>query len=437
MERIQKIKGFADLFPQESGKYVLMEEKAREVFALYGFGELRTPVLERTELFAKGIGEDTDMVGKEMYTFADRKGRSLTLRPEATAGVVRAFVEAGDWQPGRVARYYTFGPMFRYERPQMGRMRQFHQINAELFGAVEPQADAEVLLMLHAFLQSIGLSRLSVELNSLGCPECRPAFRAALGEFFETLFPGMLCEDCRRRTKTNPLRVLDCKVPQCKELVSGAPSILDHLCDGCVSHFSSVRKILEQRDLAYRINPRLVRGLDYYQRTTFEVLSGEIGAQAAVAGGGRYDGLVKALGGPDVPGVGFACGLERLAMLLPEAKPEAPDFFVALLDGRAADQALLLAQGLRELGLMGETDYAPGSLKSRLRQANRLGARLCLILGSEEFEQGTVTLKDMGPEGGQHTLRVEELLADVRAAAQGSLSTGDDHVHHAGCGCEE
>lgn len=395
MSAIQKIKGFADLFPEDAASFTHMEAQARAIFGRFGFGELRTPVLERTELFAKGIGEDTDVVGKEMYTFTDRGDRSLTLRPEATAGALRAAIEAGAIEPGRATRLYTFGPMFRYERPQKGRMRQFHQINAELLGSPEPQADVEVILMLEDFLSSLGIAELSFELNSLGCRECRPVYRAALTAYFEALDHEKLCEDCKRRMHTNPLRVLDCKVPACKALVKDAPAIGDHLCGGCREHFDAVLSLVDRAGLKYTLNPRLVRGLDYYQRTTFEVTSGAIGSQTAVAGGGRYDGLVQLLGGPDAPGVGFACGMERLAMLMEKPELPRPDFFLAVTEPQAVDTAILLAHKLRKRGLAGECDYASGSMKSRLRHAGRIRARKCYIIGADEFANGQVTVKDM------------------------------------------
>jgi len=411
MSAIQKIKGFADLFPEDSRCFTRMEAQARATFGRYGFGELRTPVLERTELFAKGIGEETDVVGKEMYTFTDRGERSLTLRPEATAGVLRAAIEAGSIEPGRATRLYTFGPMFRYERPQKGRMRQFHQINAELLGSPEPAADVEVILMLQDFLTSLGISDLCFELNSLGCRECRPDYRSALTAYFEALDHDKLCEDCRRRMHTNPLRVLDCKVPACKALVKDAPEIGQHTCESCRGHFAAVLALVDKAGLKYTLNPRLVRGLDYYQRTTFEVTSGAIGSQTAVAGGGRYDGLVQLLGGPDAPGVGFACGMERLAMLMDRPEAERPDFFLAVTDTRegsgAVEAAVLLAHKLRLRGLSGECDYQPGSMKSRLRHAGRIKARKCYILGAEEHDAGQVTVKDM--EDG------EQLKLDIAA----------------------
>ncbi len=413
MAKVQKIKGFADLFPDEAAKYTFMEQSAREVFSRYGFGELRTPVLEKTELFQKSIGEDTDVVGKEMFTFPDRKNRSLTMRPEATAGVVRAFIESKTHQPGRISKYFTFGPMFRYERPQKGRQRQFHQINAEVFGADEPQADAELILMLTAFLNRIGLTRLTVELNSLGCHECRPAYKQALVDFYKSKDKDKFCEDCQRRMETNPLRVLDCKVPACKELVADAPFITDHLCSGCEDHFSAVKAILGGAGVAFELNPRLVRGLDYYVRTCFEVTSMDIGSQTSVAGGGRYDGLIKNLGGPDCPGTGFACGMERLALLLDEMEAPAPDFYLAVVDGDAANAAMLFAQQLRDKGLTGDVSYAGGSMKSRMRAANKSGAKTCLIMGGDELANNTVTVKDMAGDREQETLDRALYLASL------------------------
>ncbi len=408
MAKIQKIKGVADLFPEESAKYAFMERTAREVFSAYGYGELRIPILEKTELFCRSIGEETDVVQKEMYTFPDRKGRSLTMRPEATAGVVRAYVENKIYQPGKVTKLYTYGPMFRYERPQAGRMRQFHQLDAEVFGASEPQADAEVLLMLATFLSKIGLEKLSFELNSLGCPECRPLYRKALDDFFNSINKEELCEDCQRRVDSNPLRVLDCKNKKCAELTKDAPSIPDHLCGDCRDHFDAVIALIDEAGLVYTLNPRLVRGLDYYQRTAFEVTSGDIGSQTAVAGGGRYDGLVESLGGPkQVPGIGFACGMERLAMLLGDNFEEKLDFYVALVDQRAAGDALIFAEKLRKSGLKGEAAFVATSMKSQLRQANKLEVKKCFIFGTDEVENGTVTVKDM-IEGGQESLPRDE-----------------------------
>lgn len=413
MDKIQKIKGFADLFPPDSGVFSFIEATARDVFSRYGYRELRLPVLERTELFARSIGEETDVVQKEMYTFPDRKGRSLTLRPEATAGVMRALVE--DKRAGEgLVKYFAHGPMFRYERPQKGRMRQFHQIDVEAVGSPDALLDAEVLLMLEQYLRALGLANLTVELNSLGCKACRPVFLDTLREFLKGMHKERLCEDCMRRKLTNPLRVLDCKVPQCKEFTADAPKITDHLCPECAEHFAVVRGALDDAGLGYTLNPRLVRGLDYYVRTTFEIVSGDIGAQSSVAGGGRYDGLVASLGGPDVPGVGFACGMERLALLIDRDLEAAPDFFLAVLDASGLAKGLLLAQGLRRAGFGGEAPFAAKSAKSQLRAADKSGARFCLVLGTDELAAGTVVVKDMRA-GGQETVSQDLLAAYLRA----------------------
>lgn len=408
MSKIQKIKGFSDLFAPESLVHVAMENLARDVFASYGCREVRVPILEKTELFCRSIGEETDVVQKEMYTFPDRKGRSLTMRPEATAGVLRAFIESNLHSQESVTKLFACGPMFRYERPQKGRLRQFHQLDVEVLGTDAPQADAEVILMLWTFLNKLGLKNLTLELNSLGCPECRPVFHARLIEFLAVINTAELCEDCTRRKDTNPLRVLDCKVPSCKELVKNAPSIAESLCPACADHFTAVKSVLDSAALPYHLNDRLVRGLDYYQRTTFEVSSGEIGAQTAVAGGGRYDGLIKQLGGPDLPGIGFACGMERLALLYGEPQVPAPDFYLAVLDSNALNTALLLAQRLRERGFAGEVSFEAKSVKSQLRQANKLGVKTCLLLGQDEMVGGQIVVKDMAT-GTQQTIGQDDL----------------------------
>jgi histidyl-tRNA synthetase len=413
MAKVQKIKGFVDLFPEEAAKFSYMEKQARNTFTRYGFGELRTPVLEKTELFQKSIGEDTDVVGKEMFTFPDRKGRSLTMRPEATAGVVRAFVDSKTHQPGKISKFFTFGPMFRYERPQKGRQRQFHQLNAEIFGAPEAQADGELILMLRTFLNSIGLTKLTIELNSLGCHECRPAYKQALVDYYTSKDKENFCDDCQRRMETNPLRVLDCKIPACKELVKDAPTITEHLCEECQDHFADVKTILDGANVEYELNPRLVRGLDYYVRTCFEVSSYDIGSQTAVAGGGRYDGLIKSVGGPDCPGTGFACGMERLALLLDQLEADTPDFYLAVVDKTAANGAMLFAQQLRDKGLKGDVSYSGGSMKSRMRAANKSGAKVCLIMGGDELENETITVKYMEEERDQETLDRSLYLASL------------------------
>ncbi|AMD92501.1 histidine--tRNA ligase [Desulfomicrobium orale] len=407
MSKIQKIKGFSDLFTPESTVHTHMENLARETFGAYGCREIRVPILEKTELFARSIGEETDVVQKEMYTFADRKGRSLTMRPEATAGVLRAFIEAGAPSDG-VTKLFACGPMFRYERPQKGRLRQFHQLDVEILGTNAPQADAEAVLMLWTFLSRLGLKGLELELNSLGCPKCRPVFHQRLRDFLASVETSALCEDCSRRAVSNPLRVLDCKVPACRTLTKDAPRIVDALCPECAEHFGQVRRILDSAGLSYRLNDRLVRGLDYYQRTTFEVVSGEIGAQTAVAGGGRYDGLIRQLGGPDLPGIGFACGMERLALLCGEIRVSDPDFYMAVLDDQALNTALLLAQRLRERGFSGEVSFDVRSVKSQMRQANKLGVKTCLLLGQDEMDKGLIVVKDMAT-GAQKSVAQDDI----------------------------
>jgi histidyl-tRNA synthetase len=392
---IQRVKGFADLFPPASSAFTRMESCARAVFDRYGFVELRTPLLEYTELFQRSLGEETDVVSKEMFTFVDRKGRSLTLRPEATAGVVRAFIEDGRANREAVSRLFTIGPMFRYERPQMGRMRQFHQINCECLGPDSPVADAELISMLMRFLSDIGVRDLGLKLNSLGCAECRPGYREILSDYLRAVNADALCDDCARRVEKNPLRVLDCKRDACRELTRNAPKISDSLCAECAEHFAAVCALLGADSISFDLDHRLVRGLDYYCRTTFEAVSGAIGAQSAVAGGGRYDGLVRDLGGADVPGVGFACGMERLALLLSESATRRLDFYLLAMNDDFLEMAFLFARTLRDNGLSGLLDFGPGGFKSRMRRAGKSNARCCLIIGADEAANGTVSIKTM------------------------------------------
>lgn len=410
-----RIKGFADLFPPESYAFTRMEACGRDIFSRYGFAELRTPLLEFTGLFQRSIGAETDVVQKEMYTFQDRKGRSVTLRPEATAGVMRACIEAGlaDGRGGP-HRFFTMGPMFRYERPQKGRMRQFHQINCECLGTESPFADAELIAMLWRFLSALGIADLTLKLNSLGCAKCRPAYMEALREYLAGVDETALCEDCRRRRESNPLRVLDCKHESCRRVTEAAPRLIDHNCPDCRAHFDTVLELLAKESITPEIDHRLVRGLDYYCRTTFEVVSGNIGAQTAVAGGGRYDGLTAQLGGPDAPGVGFACGMERLALLLPPLDTPAPDFFIVAPDEAGRVQGFALAGSLRRLGLSGELDYAGGSFKSLMRRAAKSGARYCCIIGPDEAAADLVTLRCMAG-GEQESLPQAEAPARLAA----------------------
>ncbi len=389
------VKGFNDILPDESGRWQYIEQTARRVFELNGFGEIRVPVMEKTELFCRSIGDATDIVEKEMYTFTDKGENSVTLRPEGTAGVMRAFIEHKLYAQDPIAKLYYLGPMFRYERPQKGRYRQFHQIGAEITGVHDPLADAQVLNMLTAFFREIGLTEPTLQINSLGCPECRPAYRATLRSFLEERM-GHLCEDCKRRFDTNPLRMLDCKVPGCIEATAGAPSVLEHLCSGCDEHFSSVRRYLDLSSTPYSINSRMVRGLDYYTRTTFEMVTGLLGSQSAVAAGGRYDGLISQLGGPSIPGIGFALGLERVALLLGSQDfASLPDLFIATMGGGERDVAFRLMDGLLKSGVRVEMDYEGKSLKSQMRRADKLKARYSVVIGGNEVETGRASFKRM------------------------------------------
>ena len=392
---ITAIKGFNDILPAESGRWQYIEQAARRVFELNGFSEIRVPVMEKTELFCRSIGDATDIVEKEMYTFTDKGDNSVTLRPEGTAGVMRAFIEHKLYALDPVAKLYYLGPMFRYERPQKGRYRQFHQIGAEITGVNAPLADAQVLNMLVQFFREIGLDEPSLQLNSLGCPDCRPAYRAALVAFLAERLDN-LCEDCRRRYTTNPLRILDCKVPGCIEATIGAPSVLDLLCKECDDHFAGVKGYLDGTATPYSINPRMVRGLDYYTRTTFEMVTGLLGSQSAVAAGGRYDGLISQLGGPAIPGIGFAIGFERVALLLGDKDySRQPDLFIATMGAGERDFAFRLMNDLLISGVRVEMEYEGKSLKSQMRRADKLGARYSVVIGGNEVASGKAAFKRM------------------------------------------
>ena len=392
---ITAIKGFNDILPGEVEKWQHIESVARDVFSRYGLSEIRIPTVEKTELFARSIGDTTDIVEKEMYSFVDKGENRVTLRPEGTAGVMRAFIEHKLYALDQVCKLFYMGPMFRYERPQKGRYRQFHQIGAEITGVASPKIDAQVLTMLSQFFAALELDEPSLEINSLGCPECRPAYRELLKEFLRSRL-GSLCEDCRRRFETNPLRALDCKVEGCKNATAGAPAMLEHLCPGCDSHFASTREYLELASTPYRINNRMVRGLDYYTRTTFEMVTGLLGAQSAVAAGGRYDGLIADLGGPQVPGIGFAMGVERVALLLDAAKfSTSPALFIVALGEQAEKSAFSIACELQASGVSVEFDYEGKSMKSQMRRADKLSCKYTLIMGEAEIASGRAPLKEM------------------------------------------
>ena len=395
---LKAVRGTRDILPPSSAAWNHVEAVAREVFRTYNYAEIRTPIFEETALFARGVGEDTDIVGKEMYTFEDRDGSSLTLRPENTASVMRAYIEHRlDQIPG-VKKYYYMGPMFRRERPQKGRYRQFYQIGAEAIGSESPVVDGEVIEMVVELLRRSGMEGFHLIVNSVGCPDCRPAFIELLKEKLADLAPKM-CTDCQRRAVTNPLRVLDCKVPADQPYIDALPSILDHLCGVCRPHFAAVLTHLDGRAIAYEVRPRLVRGLDYYMRTTFEITHGALGAQNSVLGGGRYDGLAEAIGSKvPAPGIGFSIGQDRLVMSLEDARPDSfkpvVDVFVATMGEAAEPLAASLAAELRGQGFSVERS-ADRKLKRALEVANKSGARYALILGDDEVASGMVSLKNM------------------------------------------
>jgi histidyl-tRNA synthetase len=410
---LKAVRGVHDILPADTPTWQRVEATARRVFEAYGYREIRLPLFERTELFARGIGEVTDIVQKEMYTFEDRTGESLTLRPEATASLLRAYIEHGLHVQPKPVRLYTLGPMFRYERPQAGRYRQFHQLNVEALGEGHPALDAEVIAMLVEFFRALGLAEdLELQLNSIGDATCRPAYRERLVEYLRRHADG-LCEECRDRTERNPLRVLDCKRPECRPVLDGAPVLGDFLCAPCAEHFARVRAYLEALGLAHVVNPRLVRGFDYYVRTTFELTTSRLGAQNAVAGGGRYDGLIEQLGGPADGGIGFAIGIERVVLLLGgDGQPGRP--FAALIPlGEAALQRLLpVARAARSRGVGIDVAYGGRKLRAELERANRAGAEYAVIVGDNELARGEAVVREM-KSGQQRTVRLEELAHEL------------------------
>lgn len=408
------------MLPDVARAWERLSSTAHALFARYGYEPIYTPLFEHTELFARGIGEATDIVTKEMYTFLDRSGRSLTLRPEGTAGVVRAAIEHSLVPQGAVAKYYYAGPMFRYERPQKGRMRQFWQIGVELLGAAEPSADAEVIALLVRYFESLGLPRERMRLlvNSMGDEACRPAYRDSVAAYIRAHEDG-LCEECRRRADTNPLRAFDCKNESCQAVMAGAPRISDALCDECREHYEAVKRRLDALGVAYEEEPRLVRGLDYYTRTVFEVQAEGLGAQNAIGGGGRYDGLFATLGGPPTPGLGFALGFERTLLALRAAgvepgAPEGVDAYVAAVDESARDAVFGLAMALRDAGVAAELDHRARSLKAQLKHADKLGARVAVIVGPDELASGEATVRDMLTKD-ERRVALEDVPAHVAA----------------------
>lgn len=390
---IKVLKGTKDILPQNIGAWHRLEETALRVFSAYGYSEIRTPIFEATELFARGVGDTTDIVNKEMYTF-EKSDRSITLRPENTAGVVRSFIENGMSRLSAPVKLWYKGPMFRYERPQAGRQRQFHQVGCEMFGIKQPTADAEVIMMAVDYLKALGLNDLEVEINSLGCPTCREEYKQKIKEVLKPDFEN-LCEDCQNRYEKNPLRLLDCKVESCKEIFE-KPHIKeviqsDFICEECAEHFAKLKDYLNNAGIKYVENKLLVRGLDYYNRTVFEIKSNNLGSQNAVCGGGRYDSLVRNLGGEDVPAVGWAMGMERLNALLPEVEDEKLDGYIV---SNSMEDAILLAQDLRSKGKKVEFDLANKKFTKQLEKASKV-AKFALILGEDEIKNGVVALKNL------------------------------------------
>ena len=392
-------KGTKDMLPQDAYKWHYVESVARETAALFGFREIRTPMFEHTELFTRGVGETTDIVTKEMYTFLDKGGRSMTLRPEGTAGVARAFIENGLAQQTLPMKAYYLASVFRYERPQNGRLREHHQFGVELYGSELPSADAEVIALAHTFLTKAGLKSLSLNINSIGCRECRAKYNAALKEYIGANLNNM-CTACRDRFDRNPLRILDCKEEKCRAITAGAPRITDFLCDGCREHFAEVQNTLARLNIPFAVNPSIVRGLDYYTRTVFEFVSDDIGAQGTVCGGGRYNHLVEEVGGKPTAAVGFGLGLERLLMVLENtgaltAEPERSDVYLATLGERAAEYVPVLAAELRAAGVKTEFDLMGRGLKAQMKYADKCGARFSAVIGDEEMARGSAALKNM------------------------------------------
>ena len=392
-------RGTKDILPDTVAQWTHVEKVIRELCARYGYHEIRTPIFEHTELFLRGIGETTDVVEKEMYTFTDRGERSLTLRPENTASVVRSYLQNKLYAADALVKLFYIGSMFRYDRPQAGRYREFHQFGVEALGEASPAVDAEIIVLAVEFLRALGLQELKLHLNSVGCPKCRPVYREKLQEFFRPHLEE-LCTDCRSRFERNPLRLLDCKNEHCHALAEDAPRITDCLCDECRTHFAEVQSYLTAAGVPFELDANLVRGLDYYTKTAFEVKYTPLGAQSAVAGGGRYDGLIEEMGGKPTPAVGFATGLERVLLalekqnLLPENTP-AEDAFVVALGDVAKEPAFCLLAKLRRAGLTASMDFAGRSMKAQMKQANKMHARFALILGEDEVKEGTVMMKDM------------------------------------------
>ncbi len=393
------VKGTNDILPADSYKWQFVEGKMIETARMFGYEEIRVPVFEHTEVFKRSVGDTTDVVQKEMYTFDDKGGRSITLRPELTAGVVRSAIENGLVNGALPQKVCYIGGCYRYEKPQAGRLREFHQFGVECIGAPAPNADAEVIMLAKQVLDSVGIEKISLEINSIGCPECRKNFQAALKQYFNENIET-LCATCKERLDRNPMRILDCKSPICSELSKNAPVVIDYLCDDCKTHFEGVKSHLDAAGVEYTVNPHIVRGLDYYTRTVFEFVSGDIGAQSTVCGGGRYDGLIAQMGGPNVAALGFGMGIERLMLVLQAQNTELPmvqkcDLYIATMGEVSALKATELCYNLRNDGFKVQTDIVGRSLKAQMKFADKIGATYTMVLGDSEIESGIAKLKNM------------------------------------------
>lgn len=406
-------RGTRDILPEEAAKWQYVEEVIRDCCRLYGYGEIRPPLFEHTELFQRSVGEATDIVEKEMYTFKDRGGRSMTLRPEATASTVRAYIEHNLYAGPQPVKFYYMGPMFRYDRPQAGRYRQFSQFGVEAIGAHDPTIDAEVIAVALDLCARLGLKDLAVELNSIGCPKCRQDYRKALLTYLSG-HKDKLCKTCLSRIERNPLRVLDCKEESCRKLTEAAPEMLRYLCPECAEHFQTLQQCLQAIGAKYVLNPALVRGLDYYTKTVFEITWEKLGAQTAICGGGRYDGLVEECGGPSTPGVGFAMGLDRLLLAMEQAgisipEKSKPDVFVAAVTKADNQEAFTVLTSLRRAGITADKDYRQTSLRAQLKAANRCGARFTVLVGGEEQMRGAAVVRNMST-GEQQEVLLSQLI---------------------------
>lgn len=414
-------RGTSDILPQSSGRWQFLEDRIRNICQNYNFKEIRTPIFEHTELFLRGIGNTTDIVSKEMYTFEDRGGRSITLRPENTASVVRAYLQNKLYAENYLQKLFYIGPMFRYDRPQAGRFRQFHQFGVEAIGSSDPLIDAEVIILAVQFLSSLGLTDLNVLINSVGCPQCRPLYKEKLQAFFKEKLTN-LCHDCQSRYEQNPLRILDCKVPECKALSEGVPVLTECLCDECSSHFAAVQEYLSAVGIGYTVDTNLVRGLDYYTKTAFEVQYRPLGAQSAVCGGGRYDGLIAECGGAPTAAIGFAMGIERVLLaleqqsLLQNVNASTPIYIVAA-GNEAKKAALLLAKNLRDNSLMCELDFADRSMKAQLKAANKLKSQHVIIIAEQEVQENCYSYKNM-LTGEQISIKMQDFAVLLQKLSQ-------------------